>query len=421
MRRLSLLVVAVLSASGGGGICADRTDWDDVLFASRSAALAVAHPTLLRLADLLARNEDYRVRLEGHTDGQEALGAAAEKLARARGEAVRAYLIKHGVKDDQVEIATVIPAQAGGTPEVRFASRRVRLTLRDGTQDKVAADGRLGQSAILKALNAVLLRLDALEERQRELDDLLRHALSLLAEDPLAQTAPPPPAPPPPPLPAVRDPILRGRELLEKGEEEPAGYGAYSYVLFPEQALSNSDQEKRYLQVLEAYLLQLSDLTEIEDALKLEGRLDRKRLHRAAVPVTRQPDAMDARVVLGVYDFARASVMLNRLQLPSDGVIGQSGGPYLVCTLQPLTKVMPVQRLVQSLHWVPPGSLMQAWFKHFLDKAAQPQAWDSKSLNQFALETQTWLEVVSVKAGVTRAAMKETMAFFDLAWSIIGK
>ncbi|HEU0119277.1 MAG TPA: hypothetical protein VFQ91_02050, partial [Bryobacteraceae bacterium] len=47
---------------------ATKDDWEEINFETGSAVLTDGYPSLLRLAELLAKNPGYKVRVEGHTD-----------------------------------------------------------------------------------------------------------------------------------------------------------------------------------------------------------------------------------------------------------------------------------------------------------------------------------------------------------------
>ena len=68
---LVLIVVCGLTASlFAQGLTTTQTkdEWEEINFVFNSAILTDGYPSLLRLADLLKQNPDYRVRLEGHAD-----------------------------------------------------------------------------------------------------------------------------------------------------------------------------------------------------------------------------------------------------------------------------------------------------------------------------------------------------------------
>src|SRR5687768_10457549 len=47
---------------------ASRDDWEEINFEFNSHILTDGYPSLLRLAELLQKHPDYRVKLEGHAD-----------------------------------------------------------------------------------------------------------------------------------------------------------------------------------------------------------------------------------------------------------------------------------------------------------------------------------------------------------------
>src|SRR6266849_10643186 len=109
MKKLAALGALGLMASGlyaqglapGGQT---KEDWEEINFEFNSSILSDGYPSLLRLADILSQHRDYRVKVTGHTDY---VGSAAynEKLAVSRAEAVKAFLVKYGVADNQISTA----------------------------------------------------------------------------------------------------------------------------------------------------------------------------------------------------------------------------------------------------------------------------------------------------------------------------
>ncbi len=81
-------------------------------------------PSLLRLAELLESHADYRVRVEGYTDG---IGSASynDRLGLARATQVRDFLVKYGARTGQFELISrgktspKAPRREAGLPEDR--------------------------------------------------------------------------------------------------------------------------------------------------------------------------------------------------------------------------------------------------------------------------------------------------------------
>src|SRR5271157_2873198 len=73
-----------------------KDSWEEINFEFNSSILSDGYPSLLRMADLLSQHKDYRVKVTGNTDY---VGSAAynDKLAMARAETVKAFLVKYGV------------------------------------------------------------------------------------------------------------------------------------------------------------------------------------------------------------------------------------------------------------------------------------------------------------------------------------
>ena len=131
-----------------------KDDWEEINFEFNSSILSDGYPSLLRLADILSQHHDYKVKVTGNTDY---VGSARynDKLALARAEAVKAFLVKYGASADQIATAgdgKRDPEVNNNTKEGRFMNRRVLLTVTDG-QGNIIKAGGIGD--ILKALNNI--------------------------------------------------------------------------------------------------------------------------------------------------------------------------------------------------------------------------------------------------------------------------
>src|SRR5882724_5556411 len=91
---------------------ASKDDWEEINFEFNSSILSDGYPTLLRLGELLQQHRDYKVQVQGHTDY---VGSVAynEKLAIARGNTVRDFLLKYGAAANQIAVS----GQGKRTPE----------------------------------------------------------------------------------------------------------------------------------------------------------------------------------------------------------------------------------------------------------------------------------------------------------------
>src|SRR5438093_13585753 len=83
---------------------ASKDSWEEINFEFNSSILSDGYPSLLRLSELMSQHRDYRVKVTGHTDY---VGSTAynDKLALARANAVKAFLVKYGVADNQITTA----------------------------------------------------------------------------------------------------------------------------------------------------------------------------------------------------------------------------------------------------------------------------------------------------------------------------
>jgi hypothetical protein len=165
-----------------------KDSWEEINFEFNSSILSDGYPSLLRLADLLRQHPDYHVRVVGNTDN---VGSTRfnEKLALARAETVKDFLVKYGASAGQITTASEgkgRPTADNKTKEGRFMNRRVVLTVTDA-QGKV-----IGAGSISEVLNAPALQ-DLIKKQQDccgqilkqlgKLDDILAALKNLQGEN----------------------------------------------------------------------------------------------------------------------------------------------------------------------------------------------------------------------------------------------
>jgi hypothetical protein len=180
LATLSLLAFLASSLLAQGlNTNATKDDWEEINFETGSAVLVDGYPSLLRLAELLAKNDGYRVKVEGHGDPNTP-ARAAEKLGMARANMVKQFLEKYGARPSQISVATAgntSPKVGNATKEGRFMNRRVNLNVTDpqgrnvsaaGVGDAIrnlnAATGGPAGMADPKCCDEILKRLDKLDD-----------------------------------------------------------------------------------------------------------------------------------------------------------------------------------------------------------------------------------------------------------------
>ena len=173
-RVLLLAVVLCLfgsvAFSQGLDTSAKKDDWEEINFEFDSHILTDGYPSLLRLAELLNQNPDYKVRLEGHTDF---IGSSAynDTLSQRRAEMVRDFLVKYGARAAQIAVepkGKAVPKVPNQTDEGRFMNRRVVLVVTDG-QGRIVSDG--GVREAIEGMEKVVQK-DCCDELLSKLDKL---------------------------------------------------------------------------------------------------------------------------------------------------------------------------------------------------------------------------------------------------------
>jgi tetratricopeptide (TPR) repeat protein len=194
--------------------------------------------------------------------------------------------------------------------------------------------------------------------------------------------------------PATRG-LLSGRAFLLRDHQAPDGYGLYSFLLF-DGPPRNEAERARYLKALEAYLLVLQPMTE------LERHRRRSQLNVTLNPVTRDVElsadlideeqaARTAVRILDAYDFARASAFLDDINQGT----GRSG-PYLVSAF-PATSGARGTRLFLDMSHVAPGQVWE-WTRTFCWLAAQERSWSEVALRKLALNLRNAIAIAESNA-----------------------
>jgi len=103
-----------------------------VLFATgQSTLLPIAADRLQQVAEALNDNPQGKIVVEGHTDSTGPL-SLNEELSRRRAEAVREFLVHHGVAADRIRAAGLGPSRPvadNKSPEGRANNRRVEIVI----------------------------------------------------------------------------------------------------------------------------------------------------------------------------------------------------------------------------------------------------------------------------------------------------
>ena len=110
-----------------------------VLFASsKSTLLPAAQAKLSQVADALAKSDkESKIVVEGYTDSQ-GPQSFNEQLSQARAEAVRTYLVNHGIASDRITAEGKGPSNPvadNASPEGRADNRRVEVVVQPPSKD----------------------------------------------------------------------------------------------------------------------------------------------------------------------------------------------------------------------------------------------------------------------------------------------
>ncbi len=208
--------------------------------------------------------------------------------------------------------------------------------------------------------------------------------------------------PVPPTSTDTRGGLRSARRYLLPNEKEEAGYGLYSYLLFP--VPPGSDEEKAgYLKALESCLRMMQGVEEHLARHRRPSELNATHIPVTAVPTYNKDLEKWAANVLDAYDYTTAQKLLDKLDKT------YRRGPYLISVMkQPLSNgdtPIPVHLLQDLTGKVP--ELVSQFVDFFTYRAAQQRTWTDESFQRFRLTLRNLIAVASkVGPGVADAAIK---------------
>ena len=244
MLFVSLFFLSSFAFPQGLATTATKDDWEEINFEFNMSVLTDGYPSLLRVAELLSTNPEYKVKLTGHADW---IGSHPynDKLALARANMVKTFLEKYGARPGQVTVETQgerSPKVNNNTKEGRWMNRRVQMTVTDG-QGRVVSAGGVGDT--IKALEAlskkqeeccsqILKRLDDLaalvrdlkgqnDKLQRDIDELKGRAPAPAAPSVLGTAPTPTPTPAAPAGPTPQQLEQLAERAAKKAADEVRG------------------------------------------------------------------------------------------------------------------------------------------------------------------------------------------------------
>lgn len=172
-----------------------------------------------------------------------------------------------------------------------------------------------------------------------------------------------------------------GRVWLRTGGREPAGFGAYTYLLFSAPAEATNGRQK---QAVEALLKRISEMSE------MQKQFEKQQLSLVSLPVKELPKKdSNADAVLAIYDYPRARKLLNTID-PALRV-----GPYLVTVPAPLESANSADRIVQDLSSAPPD-VIEFWVGSYFDQLAQQSLWGRPFEPSVTLRLRTLAAVIGL-------------------------
>jgi hypothetical protein len=199
----------------------------------------------------------------------------------------------------------------------------------------------------------------------------------------------------------VRGTTLRGIFVpRDPTAEDNTKFGLYSYLLIRSRA-GSAAEEKRFKQILEAYLGQVENF-ELQSSMLAPSELNLLRVPLLSkVDLSFSSDAERSAVaakILEKYDYIWASKLL--LALDNDG---REAGPFLVVSLSP-TPSAGDDVLQMDMSKVT-ASLAVSWLRSFVWLTAQKRTWLEKTADGLGRQLSNVLSVVAQEANETVGAV----------------
>lgn len=155
---------------------ATKEDWEEINFEFNTSIITDGFPTMLWLADFLKANSGYKVMVTGHTDY---VGSANynERLALARSNTVKAFLIHYGASPTQITAngeGKRTPELPNNTKEHRWVNRRVVITVTDNNGNKMSLEDLIASKYKKAEPPAPVANMGCCDEILRRLDNLAK-------------------------------------------------------------------------------------------------------------------------------------------------------------------------------------------------------------------------------------------------------
>jgi hypothetical protein len=218
------------------------------------------------------------------------------------------------------------------------------------------------------------------------------------------------------PHPAIED---TGRDFLLSGEREKAGYGLYSYLLWPN--MPEPRDRQRYLKIISAFMS--IPLVQVEEGatpgVNEEGKavpeveaIAPTNLNVAYIPVSALPPAQPtAAWVLDHYDVVRARILLERVPRTRN----HPAGPYIISVLRPLQ-----HPLADTDHYLYQDlsspyisqDLAYKWVQLFQDQTRKQQFWQNLSMTNFVLSIREQVGALAEAIPAAKAGLATWIQWF---------
>ena len=201
-------------------------------------------------------------------------------------------------------------------------------------------------------------------------------------------------------------PLRVAKSILGDAEDEPPGFGAYSYLL------TTNITDQRFLSALDGYL------NEPSYCGVMQNRIIPTRVNLFLIPVSISRGeaisdiALHCNDRLFILNLIKTHYSTGRADVLEDRAGVNGSGPYLIASLAPLSELPAADRpklLIWNLERVNPRliSLAVIEFVHAANEPEGSEGWQQVSIRRLVFDLRNWIEIASQSLGMSAAAAKE--------------
>jgi len=190
------------------------------------------------------------------------------------------------------------------------------------------------------------------------------------------------------------------RDFLVRGEQEPEGYGLYSYILLRDMPTSQDDVAR-----IDSIIDEWRTLLDKSEPL---GELDNGQINRFVIPITHHlQEGASTADILTAYDLRLARSIWTKVGLGDQSLV-------LLCLQRPAEVSLedPKPRLRVDLSAIP-ASAAHLYFREFLAKARDGSLRNPSAARRMAWTLRAVVAQLAADLGGVQAAAKDWVALIQ--------